>query len=315
MASSMQMQPDEWIVMKSGPGAFHGRRPRPGLPKELILTSRNVILVSSNMLGKQTGFRYFPLDQVKVIDGRPQVMMSSSPGFNLLDLYLRNGQETFGFQTKAELRLWVDNISKLLTGRGDEIGEVSERSHTATSQLVDSVKDTVDVFKSSFGLGSAKAAAAAPAVERFAGKCESCGAPISGIVGRVVKCRFCDSNHQMPAAQPPVAAPTSVHAAFQAPTGVWSARLARAVEVARTSATAPPPPPPHAAPPPPPPPALSPPPPPPSVPMPPPPPPVATAKDPIGGAGWYPDPWDTGQMRWWDGSRWTSHASSPRRSF
>ena len=25
--------------------------------------------------------------------------------------------------------------------------------------------------------------------------------------------------------------------------------------------------------------------------------------------GWYADPWHVGALRWWDGTRWTEHAS------
>lgn len=31
-------------------------------------------------------------------------------------------------------------------------------------------------------------------------------------------------------------------------------------------------------------------------------------------AGWHPDPWGVGALRWWDGSQWTGHVSGPAAS-
>jgi hypothetical protein len=30
--------------------------------------------------------------------------------------------------------------------------------------------------------------------------------------------------------------------------------------------------------------------------------------------GYYPDPWDPQQLRWWDGAAWTLRATVPRGS-
>src|SRR5205085_2008133 len=36
-----------------------------------------------------------------------------------------------------------------------------------------------------------------------------------------------------------------------------------------------------------------------------------TASPAAGEPGWFPDPWGTGKLRWWDGQAWTPHLYPP----
>jgi|GEM_PF-1989312 len=197
MPSTYQLQPDEWVVSKTGIGAYHGSRPTVGLTKtELVLTSRNILVVSVNMTGKPKGVRYFPLEQVRVIDGRPQVFASGGLGNNLLEVHFQNGQESFGFSSKTELHDWVENISKLLTRRSDEISTTTDLSTSGVSSGGDQLKDTVDQVRALLGLASGKhrKGITTSNPDRAARKCASCSAPIAGIAGRVVRCEYCQSD-------------------------------------------------------------------------------------------------------------------------
>jgi len=56
----------------------------------------------------------------------------------------------------------------------------------------ETLKGTVDTFKHAFGMKSGS-----PNPEKGARKCTSCGASISGVIGRVVRCPYCDSDQQL----------------------------------------------------------------------------------------------------------------------
>ena len=204
LPSTYHLHPDEWVVSKTGAGAYHGQRPRIGTTTtELVLTSRNILVVSVTMMGRPKGVRYFPLDQIRVIDGRPQVFAAGGIGRNLLEVHFHHGQESFGFGSRNELHAWVDNVYKLMTGRSDEISTTTDLSTngggSVGDQLKDQLKDTLDQFKASLGLASGDdhKGIATSNPDRAAGKCTSCSAPITGITGRVVRCEYCQSHQQL----------------------------------------------------------------------------------------------------------------------
>jgi hypothetical protein len=183
------------VVSKAGVGSYHGRRPPLGLTKtELVLTSQNIVVVSVNMVGKQTGHRFFPLEHVRVIDGRPQVFAQGGFGTYLLEVHFQNGQESFGFASKGELETWAENLTKLLTRRSDEITTAAVVSPGPAS-VGDQIKDVASQVTSLFRPSGKGPAAATPA--RTARRCSSCSAPIAGIAGRVVRCEYCQSDQQL----------------------------------------------------------------------------------------------------------------------
>lgn len=200
MPSTYHLQPDEWVVSKTGIGAYHGQRPPIGITKtELVLTSRNILVVLLNMMGRPKGVRYFPLEQVRLIEGRPQVFAAGGYGRNLLEVHFRHGQESFGFSTKNELHAWVDNISKLMTRRSDEISTTTDLSSNGVGSVGDQLRDAFDQLKAPFRLtsGGGRKGIASFNPDRAAGKCTSCSAPIGGIAGRVVRCEYCQSDQQL----------------------------------------------------------------------------------------------------------------------
>ena len=200
MPSTYHLQPDEWVVRKLDTGVWDGARVvMRNTQLELILTSRNLIVVSLSMQRKPKGSHSFPLEHIRVVGGRPQVFATGTYPMNVLEVHFHDGQQSFRFNSKDELRDWVDDIHKLTTGRADELGTATDFSSSGARTSGEPWKQTVDMFKASFGFPPKddKRPVAVAVPERTARKCTSCSAPISGIVGRVVRCEYCQSDQQL----------------------------------------------------------------------------------------------------------------------
>ena len=193
MASNYTLQPDEWVVIEGEPGAYH-RAPSGRMSSStlaIVLTNRNIILVTSSPRGRPKGVRYFPLNHIIIASDHPRITQTSRGGLNLLEIHFQGGVETFAFRRKKELIAWSDIISKLLSGDTDGFSAASNRAIPGVAAVAGSLKDTFGAVKSSLGLESGSKP------KPVAGKCTSCGAPVSGKSGGVVRCRYCDSNQQM----------------------------------------------------------------------------------------------------------------------
>ena len=169
---------------------------------DLMLTNRNIVLFVKGMLGKVKRCEVYPLDQIRVLDGRPQCRLDTSEFMvDKLEISFRDKVVLFAFDdldAKQHIRMWVNEIYKLLTG-SDAPREVL--SSTGLAGSIEGITSSIDlegvaeamgkVYGSFHNAVDAKAAQAAPLV---ACRCPSCNASIKGRRGETIQCPFCDTN-------------------------------------------------------------------------------------------------------------------------
>jgi hypothetical protein len=180
------LKPDEYVVMKSE-GVRHGGM-MAGFTKELVLTNQNIILISKGVFGNSKGSEHFPLREVKNIDDKPQAIASGTE----LEIYFLNRHESFGFRSKRDVNTWAKNISKLLSGDAESIRTTEGMAIPGAAYVAETLKDTLETVKHSFGRKSKSSDQ-----EKVATECTSCGAPLSGLAGRIARCQFCDSDQKL----------------------------------------------------------------------------------------------------------------------
>lgn len=141
--ANFSLQGDEYVVLKNE-RVLHGGR-MASYSSELVLSNKNIILISKGMLGNTKSVDYFPLNTIKNIDGKSQAIASGSK----LDVYFLKGQDSFGFGTKKEAKNWASNISDLLNGPA-AFDYDRDRTIPGAAYVADTLKDTLDTFKGAF---------------------------------------------------------------------------------------------------------------------------------------------------------------------
>jgi hypothetical protein len=196
MEDKYNLQPNEAVIMKSERVQCGGLLS--ASTDELLLTNLNIVLVNKGFLGNTKNVQHFPLDQIKLFNGKAQVMVSTQQK-RKLEVYFWYGHESFTFVKKKEAKLWAENISKLLkaaaqqsqsadtqAGKKVDTGDV-DRTIPGTGFIAETLKDTADTFKGVLGIKAKKVAV----------KCSSCGSAISGTKGEVVRCQYCDTDQKL----------------------------------------------------------------------------------------------------------------------
>lgn len=152
----------------------------------LVLTNKNILWVTTNFFGKVKDIIKHPLSDIKIYDGKAQVKLEEKFGEEpVLSLYYKNGQISYRMYEKANVKDFVNQLNKTVTGSDEDI--VVKGAIPGVAFVGETIKGTADAFKSAFGIKPKKA-------EQAAIQCTYCGAKISGIKGTVVKCEYCGSS-------------------------------------------------------------------------------------------------------------------------
>ena len=187
--------PNESVIMKNE-NVYHGK-----ISGELVLTNLNLIFVTTKGTFKKTNItQQYPVNQIKLFDGKAQAIPGKKGD---IDIYFLNGQESFSFWNKEtffsdkkaenEAINFANAINQLLTGRTGGSISPESNSRSGANIVTESLKGTIDSVKGAFGFRSNSS----KTIEEVAKKCGFCGAPISGVKGQIVFCRYCDADQQL----------------------------------------------------------------------------------------------------------------------
>lgn len=169
---------------------------------ELVLTNRKLVVIRRGMRrsGPALEVRTFPINQIRLFNGQPQVMLRDR---NAVEIYFPNGPESFRFHLNAVAVRLVDQVNLLATGRESEVVVDNDVLTSSSPDYLRAMRQ--ESFEAFRGRPGAKPQAPQP-VPKATAKCMGCGARIDGFEGRWATCAYCGNQQQLgaPAQSQPV---------------------------------------------------------------------------------------------------------------
>lgn len=169
---------------------------------ELLLTNVALIVIHKSIMGDIKDIERFSLDQVKVANGVPQALLgTSSSGEQQLHVHFSHGEEAFTLgradndpgglldvllvspqdKERRNIAAWQSAISQAVLALPRQVTPVH----------IPQVPSPTPVNTTSTTASPQKASSLSPlAVTK---KCMGCRAPLSGIQGQKVTCKYCDT--------------------------------------------------------------------------------------------------------------------------
>ena len=177
-----QLLPHEYMVMHDDHVRFGNSS---SSTDDLILTNLHLILVKKGFFGGKKGEIKIPINQIKVFEGKPQVLVNKVNGLRRLEIYYTGGQASFGFNNAKDTDKWANNIIKLMAGDTDNFEKIGDNGLWGVDVLAGTLKETFDTFKTGLGFKEA-------GPQKVSVKWSFCGAPLLGQSKQTVKCSYCD---------------------------------------------------------------------------------------------------------------------------
>lgn len=171
---------------------------------ELILTNQALIVVHKSIFGRAKDTQRFPLDQVTIANGAPRVIVGmSQDNERQLHVYFRHGIEAFtlgGSDEDAEAGILETlfastkdrekrNLCQWQAAISQAVMALPRKAHAGNPQIR-------RVPAAAQGRASEAKAPAQPVVHATK-KCIGCMAPLSGVQGQKVTCKYCDTEQAL----------------------------------------------------------------------------------------------------------------------
>lgn len=167
---------------------------------EFLLTNQNIVLTKTGIFGKIKSMLVYPLNQVKLVNDRPQVGIQRTDGhYFVVRTYFNNAEVAIVLDAKRKAETLSDLISGLVVGDPNAMVQQNvDLSMTQTEMLVDSVKENLGALISPFFKQKEESKTTSPqSKEKATTKCSGCGAVLSGFSGAVVVCEYCGTKNQI----------------------------------------------------------------------------------------------------------------------
>lgn len=207
--NEMDLLPNE-AILKRDSNVSHGQGgifdSREG---ELVLTNFALVFLRKGAFGGVKDITRFPLDQVKVVNGIPQIAYDKPSGNDRqLRIHFAHGVESFSLGQSDDDED-SPSLKDLFTSTAEKERRNAIEWRDAVTRVVLSLRSTMaapllqpmagQCPPPMQGQGGAVAGVSSgqrpsePSVPRITRKCVGCMAPITGVQGERVFCRYCDT--------------------------------------------------------------------------------------------------------------------------
>lgn len=209
--AKIQLDPDE-AILKQDSRISHDVGKMFDADAELILTNKALLVVHKKTFGGVKDVQRFPLSQVKVVNGAPQVVAGrGSDGQRQLHVHFAHGVEAFGLggsdddednmslknvftspveKEKRNIADWCDAVSRAVLGMPQDVRPAAQQS----GGVVGGIMGALGITAAQSGADTASGAkGAAPQKSCATAKCIGCHAPLTGVQGQRMTCPYCDT--------------------------------------------------------------------------------------------------------------------------